>query len=190
MGQGKVLIGICGGIAAYKSAMLVSQLAQAGYQVRVVMTESAGKFIGEPTLAALSGQPVVSDLFNASFPLGPHIELARWADLLCVAPATANFLAKAAQGHADDLLSTLYLCFQGPVLVAPAMNCEMWDHAAVQRNVRQLHEDGVEFVDPQEGWLSCRVKGVGRMAEPPVIAKAIESSLNRSASSTQRSRKS
>lgn len=186
MGQAKVLIGICGGIAAYKSAMLVSQLAQAGHQVRVVLTESAERFIGEPTLAALSGQPVSCDLFDSSFPLGPHIELARWADLLCVAPATANFLAKAAQGNADDLLSTLYVCFQGPVLVAPAMNCEMWDHPAVQRNVRQLCEDGVELIDPQEGWLSCRVKGVGRMAEPPSIAAAIEATLNRPQSSPQR----
>lgn len=179
MGQRRVLIGICGGIAAYKSAMLVSQLAQAGHHVRVVMTESAKEFIGEATLTALSGQPVVSDMFDRSFPLGPHIELARWAEIFCVAPATANFLAKAAGGNADDLLSTLYLCFEGPVLVAPAMNCEMWDKPAVQRNVKQLREDSVEMIDPQEGWLSCRVRGVGRMAEPATIATAITTALER-----------
>jgi phosphopantothenoylcysteine decarboxylase/phosphopantothenate--cysteine ligase len=173
MGQGRVLVGICGGIAAYKSAMLVSQLAQAGFEVRVVTTAAALEFIGQPTLAALSGQPVVSNSFDPAFPLGPHIELARWADVLCIAPATANFLAKAAQGLADDLLSTLYLCFEGPVLVAPAMNCEMWQKPAVQRNVTQLHRDGVQLIDPQEGWLSCRVRGVGRMAEPQVIAERV-----------------
>lgn len=177
MEQGRVLVGICGGIAAYKSAMLVSQLAQAGQQVRVVTTAAAREFIGEATLAALSGQPVLCESFDRAFPLGPHIELARWADVLCVAPATANFLAKAAQGLADDLLSTLYLCFEGPVLIAPAMNCEMWQKPAVQRNVSQLRADGVELIDPQEGWLSCRVRGVGRMAEPPVIAAAVRQAL-------------
>jgi phosphopantothenoylcysteine decarboxylase/phosphopantothenate--cysteine ligase len=177
MEQGRVLIGICGGIAAYKSAMLVSQLAQAGHQVRVVMTESAKQFIGEATLTALSGHPVVSDMFDRAFPLGPHIELARWAEIFCIAPATANFLAKAASGAADDLLSTLYLCFEGPVLAAPAMNCEMWNKPAVQRNVQQIRDDGVELIDPQEGWLSCRVRGVGRMAEPTTIAKAVEDRL-------------
>jgi phosphopantothenoylcysteine decarboxylase/phosphopantothenate--cysteine ligase len=186
MGQGRVLIGICGGIAAYKSAMLVSQLAQAGHQVRVVMTESAKEFIGEATLTALSGHPVVSSMFDRAFPLGPHIELARWADVFCIAPATANFLAKAAGGNADDLLSTLYLCFEGPVLVAPAMNCEMWDKPAVQRNVQQLRDDGVELIDPQEGWLSCRVKGVGRMAEPASIATSIETALVHSQKSNKR----
>ena len=187
MGQERVLIGICGGIAAYKSAMLVSQLAQAGHQVRVVMTESAKEFIGEATLMALSGQPVVSNMFDQAFPLGPHIELARWAEVFCIAPATANFLAKAAGGTADDLLSTLYLCFEGPLLIAPAMNCEMWDKPAVRRNVQQLRDDGAELIDPQEGWLSCRVKGLGRMAEPATIVTAIESALVRSRNITKRS---
>jgi phosphopantothenoylcysteine decarboxylase len=173
MGQGRVLIGVCGGVAAYKTAMLVSQLAQAGYQVRVVMTNSANQFIGESALAALSGHPVVRDLFDPAYPLGPHIELARWAELFCVAPATANFLAKAAQGLGDDLLSTLYLCFEGPVLLAPAMNCEMWAKPSVQRNVDQLRADGITLVGPQEGWLSCRVQGLGRMSEPAEIAAAI-----------------
>jgi phosphopantothenoylcysteine decarboxylase/phosphopantothenate--cysteine ligase len=99
--------------------------------------------------------------------------------LLCIAPATANFLAKAAQGISDDLISTLYLCFTGPVIVAPAMNCEMWEKAAVQRNVKQLIDDGVEIIDPQEGWLSCRTKGVGRMASPEEIADVIVNRLGK-----------
>jgi phosphopantothenoylcysteine decarboxylase/phosphopantothenate--cysteine ligase len=111
------------------------------------------------------------------FPLGPHIELARRADLMCVAPATANFLAKAAVGLADDLLSTLYLAFTGPVLVAPAMNTQMWLKAAVQRNVEQLRSDGVTIVDPDEGWLSCRDQGQGRMADPERICTAIATAL-------------
>jgi phosphopantothenoylcysteine decarboxylase/phosphopantothenate--cysteine ligase len=109
--------------------------------------------------------------------LGPHIELARQAELLCVAPATANFLAKAAHGVADDLLSTLVLSFTGPVLVAPAMNCEMWAKAAVQRNLGQLRDDGFHIVDPGEGWLSCRERGKGRMAEPAEIAATIRQQL-------------
>lgn len=177
MGQGRVLVGICGGIAAYKSALLVSHLTQSGREVRVVTTSAAREFIGEAALAALAGQAVISEPFDRNFPLGPHIELARWADLLCIAPATANFLAKAAQGLADDLLSTLYLCCEGPVLIAPAMNCEMWRKPVVQRNVEQLRRDGVEFIDPQEGWLSCRTRGVGRMAEPTVIAETIDRAL-------------
>lgn len=137
------------------------------------MTPSAHKFIGPATFAALTGRSVVTDTFDSGFPLGAHIELARTADLICVAPATANFLAKAACGISDDLLSTLYLCFTGPTIIAPAMNCEMWNHSAVQRNLKQLIDDGVQCIDPQEGWLSCRTRGVGRMASPEDIAEAI-----------------
>lgn len=164
-------------MAAYKSAALTSQLVQRGYAVRVVLTAAAEKFIGRATFTALTGQPVVTELFDPAFPLGAHIELARDSQLFCVAPATANFLAKAATGLSDDLLSTLYLCFTGPVIVAPAMNCEMWDKLAVQRNVQRLRDDGVEFVEPQEGWLSCRTRGVGRMAEPADIYAAISTHL-------------
>lgn len=160
-------------MAAFKTAAMVSRLVQDGFGVRVVMTESATRFVGKATFAALTGRSVVTDLFDANFPLGAHIELARTSDLLCVAPATANFLANAAQGKADDLLSTLYLCFMGPVVVAPAMNCEMWDKPAVQRNVNQLVDDGVHCVGPEEGWLSCRVKGKGRMSEPSDIIASI-----------------
>lgn len=169
----KILVAVTGGIAAYKSASVVSQLAQAGHDVCVVMSPAAERFVGPAALAALSGKPVVTDLFDARFPLGAHIELARTYDTLLVAPATARFLAAAAQGHSDDLISTLYLCFTGHVWVAPAMNCEMWENAALQRNVSQLQSDGVKMIGPEEGWLSCRVKGLGRMAEPESIVAAI-----------------
>ena len=173
MANHKIIVGVSGGVAAYKSAMLVSRLVQNDYDVRVVVTPSAQKFVGDATFAALSGQGVVSNLFDPQFPLGAHIELAREYDLLCVAPATANFLAKAAGGLADDLLSTLYLCFTGPVIMAPAMNNEMWEKAAVGRNIETLKNDGVTLVGPGEGWLSCRVKGKGRMAEPDEIYDAV-----------------
>lgn len=169
----EILIGVTGGIAAYKTADLVSKLAQSGAGVSVVMTDGARRFIGEATFAALSGRAVKSDLFDPAFPLGAHIELARQAELLCIAPATADFLAKAAHGIADDLLTTLYLCFEGRVIVAPAMNAEMWKKPSVQRSVKRLKDDGVEIVGPTEGWLSCRETGVGRMAEASELLSAI-----------------
>ena len=173
----EVLIGVTGGIACYKTAALVSQLAQAGANVSVAMTAAAEEFVGAATFAALSGRPVSTAMFDAAHPLGTHITLAQQADLLCIAPATANFLAKAASGAADDLLSTIYLVFSGPVLMAPAMNNEMWQKPAVQRNVAQLRDDGVQFIGPAEGWLSCRTRGVGRMSAPEEIFGAIESHL-------------
>jgi phosphopantothenoylcysteine decarboxylase/phosphopantothenate--cysteine ligase len=157
--------------------MLASKLVQSGLRVTAVLTEAATAFVGEATFSALTGRPVARKVFDAAYPLGAHIELARRANLLVVAPATADFLAKAAHGSADDLLSTLYLCFTGPVLVAPAMNCEMWEKPAVQRNVAQLRSDGVHFVDPEEGWLSCRQRGAGRMADPEKIQAAMETLL-------------
>jgi phosphopantothenoylcysteine decarboxylase len=176
----EIVLGVTGGIAAYKSAALASQLVQAGARVTAVFTASAEQFIGRTTLEALTGRPVLMGLFGeAGQSLGAHIELAERAQLLVVAPATANFLAKAANGLADDLLSTLYLSFTAPVLIAPAMNCEMWGKLAVQRNVQQLRDDGVHLVDPEEGWLSCRKRGVGRMAAPEKIFAAIGDLLNR-----------
>lgn len=181
----EIVIGITGGIAAYKTAMLVSQLVQAGHQVRVAMTASAEHFVAPATFAALTGRPVASRVFDdAQHPLGAHIELAEAADLLCVAPATANFLAKAAQGLADDLLSTLYLAFAGPVLVAPAMNNVMWEKPAVQRNIAQLRADGVVLIEPEEGWLSCRKAGKGRMAGPDVLFAAVQHRLSTSRNSS------
>ena len=170
----EILIGVTGGIAAYKTAALVSDLVQSGVGVTVVMSRCARKFIGEATFRALTGRPVATRSFpREDHPLGPHIQLARQAELLCISPTTANFLAKAAHGMADDLLSTLLLSFTGPVVLAPAMNKEMWTKAAVQRNVAQLREDGYHFVGPAEGWQSCRERGVGRMAEAAEIAAEI-----------------
>ena len=174
----ELVVGVTGGIAAYKTAALVSQLVQEGAGVRVVMTRAANKFIGRATFEALTGRPVLTAAFNdPDHPLGPHIDLAD-ADLLCVAPATANFLAKAALGLADDLLSTLYLAFKGSVLIAPAMNDAMWAKPAVQRHIEQLKTDGVHFVGPESGWLSCRTSGKGRMAEPEQIRDAISGILS------------
>jgi len=175
----EILVGVSGGIASYKTAALVSQLVQAGHGVSVVMTEAAQQFVGRATFAALAGRAVATEIFDdAAHPLGAHITLAERAELLCIAPATANFMAKAANGLADDLLSTLYLAFAGKILIAPAMNCDMWEKPAVQRNLKQLHEDGIEIVDPEEGWLSCRKKGVGRMAAPETILAAIQKALD------------
>lgn len=178
MNPREVLIGVTGGIAAYKTAALVSQLAQAGVGVSVIMTDTAHQFIGPATLAALSGRPIYSDAFESQHPLGAHIELAERASLLCIAPATANFLAKAAHGLADDLLSTLYLSFTGTVLLAPAMNCEMWEKSAVARNVAQLQSDGAKIIGPEEGWLSCRKKGLGRMTSPEKLFEEISACLS------------
>lgn len=170
----EIVLAVSGGIAAYKSAVLASQLVQAGARLTVVLTEAAEQFVGAATFAALSGRPVARRLFDEQhFPLGAHIELAQRGELLVVAPATADVLAKSAHGLADDLLSTLYLCFAGPILLAPAMNVHMWEHPAVQRNVATLRGDGVGIVDPDEGWLSCRQSGAGRMAAPERIVQAI-----------------
>ncbi len=177
MAEIDVLLAVTGGIASFKSAALTSQLVQSDQAVHVVMTKAAEKFIGATTFAALTGRPVSTDLFDPSMPLGAHIELARNSRVLCVAPATANFLFAAAHGQSNDLLSTLYLCFDGPVVVAPAMNVEMWNQPSVQRNVQQLKDDGVHFVEPLEGWLSCRQQGKGRMADPETIAVVIKEHL-------------
>jgi phosphopantothenoylcysteine decarboxylase len=171
----ELLIGVTGGIAAYKSAALVSQLVQAGAGVTVVMTRSATRLVGPKTFEALTGRPVGLHTFGPG--AHPHIEAAEQAELMCIAPATANFLAKAACGLADDLLSTLLLAFSGPVLMAPAMNCLMWQKPAVQRNVAQLRADDIVLVDPEEGYLSCGMRGPGRMAEPETIFRAIAERL-------------
>lgn len=164
----EILIGVTGGIAAYKTAALVSKLVQAGAGVTVLMTRSAAQLVGPKTFEALTGRPVFLDLWT---PLTshPHIALAETAEVFCIAPATANFLAKAACGLADDLLTTTLLAFASPILVAPAMNTRMWQKAAVQRNVRQLKEDGFIIIEPGEGYLSCGMVGAGRMAEPEKI---------------------
>ncbi|GAA4439118.1 flavoprotein [Bremerella cremea] len=178
MSPAKVIIGVTGGIAAYKTPALVSQLVKSDVDVTVVMTRASQQFAGVATLAALSGKRVHTELFDDAMPLGAHIELARRAALLCIVPASADFMAKAAHGMADDLLSTLYLAFTGHVMMCPAMNKEMWAHPAVQRNVATLTTDGVQMIGPDSGWQSCRVEGTGRMTEPDEIFTAIQSHLS------------
>ncbi len=179
MKKREILLGVTGGIAAYKSADLASKLVQAGALVSVVMTQTAEKFIGATTFEALTGRPVHRELFKpVEHYSGEHIGLARSADILVVAPATANYLAKVSHGIADDLLSTLALTMTSPVLLAPAMNSEMWNKPAVQRNITQLRHDGFHFIEPGEGWLSCRQVGPGRMAEPSQILDQIAQLLN------------
>lgn len=163
----ELLLGVTGGIAAYKAAVLTSRLVQAGAKVTVVMTRSATQLVAPKTFEALTGRPVATEVFGPG--AHPHIEPAAKAELLCIAPATANILAKAAVGLGDDLLSTVILAFDGPILMAPAMNCHMWAKPAVRRNVAQLREDGFHFVEPGEGYLSCGEIGAGRMAEPDAI---------------------
>ncbi len=162
----KILLGICGGIAAYKAAYLVRELTRLGAEVRVVMTEAAEQFITPLTLQALSGNDVRNKLFDpqAERAMG-HIELARWADYLIIAPASANCLAKLAHGFADDLLSTLYLVIEAPVLICPAMNQSMWKHQATQSNVAILKTRGVLFCGPEEGGQACGEYGYGRLSE-------------------------
>ncbi len=173
----EIIIGVCGGIAAYKTAALVSSLVQDGHGVTVVMTRAARKLVGPATFRALTGREVATDMFARRQPLGPHIELAQQSDLMCVAPATANILGKLANGLADDLLSTMLLAFDGPVVLAPAMNTVMWQKPAVGRNVKVLRADGYHVVGPEEGWLSCRSTGPGRMSEPDAIKAEIEKLL-------------
>jgi phosphopantothenoylcysteine decarboxylase len=174
----EIVVGVSGGIAAYKAAALTSLLVQDGAQVTAVLTRNARRFIGAATFAALTGRPVASRSFDpAAFPLGAHIELAAKADLVIVAPATADLLAKVAGGVADDLLTTLLLCAECPVLYAPAMNAAMWEKPAVQRNVQQVAADGGIIVQPGTGWLSCRRQGTGRMAGPEEIAAVIRTTL-------------
>jgi len=170
----RVVVGISGGIAAYKSAILVSKLVQRGFSVSVVLTDGAEHFVGPATFAALCNQQPVTNIFDSRFPLGAHIELAADCKLMIVAPATAHLIASCALGTSDCLLSTLYLNMECPVLLAPAMSTPMWEKPAVQRNVQRLQEDGVYFVGPESGWLSCRKIGAGRMSEPEAILAASE----------------
>lgn len=170
----KIVLGICGGIAAYKSAYLVRELVNLGAQVRVVMTASAQQFITAMTLQALSGEDVRSELFDAEAERAMgHIELARWADYLLIAPASANCLAKLANGLADDLLSTLYLVTDIPVLVCPAMNRSMWAHPATQANCKTLADRGVIIVGPDEGFQACGELGLGRLSDLNQIIDAL-----------------
>ena len=173
----KVLLGVTGGIAAYKTAALASRLVQAGAEVSVVMTRSAAKLVGPKTFEALTGRPVGTNVFGPG--AHPHIEAAAAAEVFCIAPATANILAKAACGLADDLVSTTVLCFAGPIILAPAMNDKMWAKPAVQRNVARLRADGFVLIDPEEGYFSCGAIGAGRMASPEKLFDAIAEQLKK-----------
>ena len=168
-----ILLGVSGGIAAYKSAELVRQLQELGATVRVIMTRGAQEFITPLTLQALSGHPVHTDLLDAEAEQGMgHIELARWADLLLVAPATADLLARLAAGRADDLLTTVALATRAPKLLAPAMNQQMWRDPATAANVAVLTGRGMAMVGPASGEQACGDVGPGRLEEPVVIARA------------------
>ena len=176
----RIVLGVSGGIAAYKAAEIARSLMKNGHEVQVVMTHAAEQFITPLTFASLTGRKVITDLFASASPEATlsssveHIGIAREHDLLLVAPATANVLAKFANGLADDFLSTMYLAFRGPVVLAPAMNNEMWDHAAVRANVETLRKRRHEIVEPDDGYLACGTYGPGRLAEVATIVEAVE----------------
>ena len=191
----KVMVGVSGGIAAYKAAEVVRALQRQALEVRVVMTEGAQRFIQPLTFAALTGHKVITSLWpqpssraeddngfaDANFDASiEHIAEAQWADALVVAPATAGILAKFAHGFADDFLTTMYLATTAPVLVAPAMNVNMWEHAATQANMEILRQRGVKVIEPSSGQLACGMVGPGRLAEPEFIASAVLNALGRS----------
>lgn len=174
----RILLGVTGGIAAYKSAILTRLLRRAGAEVRVVMTTNAREFITPLTMQTLSGRPVHTDLVDAGAESAMgHIELARWADLIIVAPASANFIARFANGFAEDLLSALCLAAGGPVLLAPAMNRQMWQNAAVRENVRRLAAGGIGILGPAAGDQACGETGPGRMLAPEALLAAIVESF-------------
>ncbi len=181
----RITLGVTGGVAAYKAAELVRRLQQESFTIQVVMTRSAREFVTPLTFAALSGQKVITDLFESANTgeanlesAIEHIAVAQRTDLLLVAPATADILAKFARGIADDFLSTLYLASTAPVVVAPAMNVNMWNHAATQENLAVLRARGVKVVDPDEGYLACGMTGAGRLAGQEQIVAAVLETLH------------
>src|SRR5438552_6187588 len=179
----RITLGVTGGVAAYKAAELVRRLQQDGFTVQVVMTRSAREFVTPLTFAALSGQKVITDLFAESGGEAnlesaiEHIAVAQRTDLLLVAPATADVIAKFARGIADDFLTTLHLASTAPVVIAPAMNVNMWNHAATQENLEMLRARGVHVVQPDEGYLACGATGPGRLAGQEAIIAAVRAAL-------------
>jgi phosphopantothenoylcysteine decarboxylase/phosphopantothenate--cysteine ligase len=169
----RIILGVGGGIAAYKSAELARLLMERGHAVQAVMTRAAEEFIRPLTFAALTGEKVLNDLFAIESAI-EHIAVAQRHELLAIAPATADLMAKLAGGLADDFLTTLYLAFTGPVVIAPAMNVNMWQHPATQANLEKLLKRGHSVVGPGDGWLACGMTGAGRLADPEEIADAIE----------------
>ncbi len=174
----KILLGVCGGISAYKSCELVRELRRQGSEVSVIMTEAAQKFVTKLTFESLTGNTVYTDLFGEGAFGTAHIDLARWAEGFVVAPASADTLAKLAHGQANDFLSTTYLAYSGPVLLAPAMNSFMWNHPAVKNNLEQLVKRNVQIISPEEGELACGEVGIGKMADPLTICKTILNHVN------------
>ncbi len=178
----RIALGVSGGVAAYKAAELVRRLQQEQIEIQVVMTRSAQEFIAPLTFAALTGQKVITDLFGAEAPANvesaiEHIAVAQRIDALVIAPATADVIAKLAHGVADDFLTTLYLATTAPVIVAPAMNVNMWEHAATRENVQILRSRGVRVVTPDEGYLACGMTGAGRLAGLEAIAETVLETL-------------
>jgi phosphopantothenoylcysteine decarboxylase/phosphopantothenate--cysteine ligase len=180
----RITLGVTGGVAAYKAAELVRRLQQDGFSIQVVMTRGAREFITPLTFAALSGQKVITDLFSGAEDGEANLDSAiehsagaQRTDLLLVAPATADILAKFARGIADDFLTTLYLATTAPVVVAPAMNVNMWNHSATQENIERLRARGVKIVHPDEGYLACGMTGAGRLAEQEDIVAAVRETL-------------
>ena len=176
----RVVLGVGGGIAAYKAAELARALMEAGHTVQVILTAAAQEFIRPLTFAALTGQKVITELFSNESPevtlasSVEHIAVARSHDLLLIAPATAGLLARLAYGYADDFLSTTYLAFSGPVVLAPAMNTHMWEHPATRSNLEILRARGHHIVEPGQGWLACGATGAGRLAEISAILTAVQ----------------
>ena len=173
LAEKRIVLGVSGGIAAYKACDLVSRLKKRGAQVRVVLTKHACEFVPPLTFETLSGNPAYTDAFDRKFEI-EHVALAKWADAMVVAPATANALAKMAAGIADDLLTTTLLAVTAPVVAAPAMNAAMWRHPATRANAALLRSRGVRFVGPASGHLACGDDDVGRMSEPEAIVEALE----------------
>ncbi|MGA3067945.1 MAG: bifunctional phosphopantothenoylcysteine decarboxylase/phosphopantothenate--cysteine ligase CoaBC [Tepidisphaeraceae bacterium] len=174
----EIVVAVCGGIAAYKSAEIVSMLVQNGAGVSVVMTDDAQKFIAPLTFEALSGRPVHTSTFELKESSDPqHIALTERADLMLIAPATANIIAKAAVGLTDDLVSLLICAAACPVVFAPSMNNRMWDNPITRQNVEKLKSLGYPFLGPDSGWLACRNVGAGRMTQPLEIVQEVEKLL-------------
>ncbi len=179
-GNLKVLLGVSGGVAAYKAVGLASKLTGSGAQVKTVMTENACQLVGPKSFEAVTRSAVFSSLWNepGEYEIS-HISLADWADIVFVAPATANIIGKAANGICDDLLSTtLCACWQKPTLFAPAMNEKMWNNPAVQQNIAKVKDRGVRLIGPEKGHLACGAEGIGRMSEPQDILNVTEEDLD------------
>ncbi|AQQ53770.1 bifunctional phosphopantothenoylcysteine decarboxylase/phosphopantothenate--cysteine ligase CoaBC [Planococcus lenghuensis] len=175
-----ILVCVSGGIAVYKAVALVSKLSQAGFRVKVIMTESARQFVQPLSFQAMSRNDVFTDTFDEKdSSVIAHIDLADWADLVLVAPATANLIGKAANGIADDMVTTVLLATTAPVWMAPAMNVHMYGHPAVLRNIDRLHADGVRFIEPSEGFLACGYVGKGRLEEPEKVTELVLWHFNR-----------